>query len=392
MDKKTKKIFKTLLPVLILLAGLAIMMILIKSRPEQVKVQREPASVFVEVMEVSAMDRRAKIMATGTVTPAREISVVPQVSGVITRVSRNLVAGGFFKKGDLLFEIDNTDYALILKSAESLRAKAEFELESIKSRAEIARKEWEIMKGSNGEQPNSLVLYEPQLKNGQAALDSSLASVKLAEHNLARTILRAPFDARVRSKSIDVGQYITPGAPVAVLAGTETAEVVVPLKKEELDWVTLPKQGFWTGGSPATVSIGHGTGTFTWSGSVVRSLGEVNPKTKMISVVVEIKDPYGTKNRNKNAKKLLNGSFVNVSITGHELRGVFTLPRSVLREGSTVWTMDEQNLLRIKEVGVLRTEKNRIIIDSGLEDGDKIVLTKISGAANGLRLKTEVAK
>ncbi|KKL72286.1 hypothetical protein LCGC14_2086420, partial [marine sediment metagenome] len=103
---------------------------------------------------------------------------------------------------------------------------------------------------------------------------------------------------------------------------------------------------------------------------------------------VEVKDPYAIKGRAKGSTKLLNGSFVNVSIMGRDLSGVFTLPRTVLREGSTIWVMDKQGMLRIKEVGVLRMEKDRVIIDSGLEDGDNIVLTRFSGAADGLRLRT----
>ncbi len=385
---KSSKALKIFLPVAILLAGFAVMMIMVKSRPEQKKVQRLSPAILVEVMRAEARDTRSMIHATATVSAAREVTVIPQVSGVVTSVEKDFVAGGFFRKGQLLFTIDETDYALALKSVEAALAKARHDIATVKSRAAIAQQEWELLDNGKGEKPNPLVLYGPQLKEAEAALESAGASVELAQVRLARTKLRAPFDVRVRTESIDVGQYISMGSKVAVLAGTETAEVVVPLLREELGWVRLPRPGARTGGSVAMVSMGQGSGKVAWSGQVVRSLGEVDPKSRMVSVVVEVKDPYGIKAKNEGTDRLLNGSFVNVSITGRGLGRVFSVPRTVLREGSTIWVMDEQGMLRIKEVGVLRTEKDRIIINSGLDDGDNIVLTRISGAADGLRLRT----
>ncbi|MCK4911410.1 MAG: efflux RND transporter periplasmic adaptor subunit [Thermodesulfovibrionales bacterium] len=390
--KMDNKALKVILPVAILLAGFLVMMIMVKSRPEQKKVQRQAPAMLVEIMRAESTDTISMVHATATVSAAREVTLVPQVSGVVTSLSRNFKAGGFFKKGQLLFSIDKTDYALALKSAEAARAKALHTLETVRSRADIAGREWEILDNGKGKKPNPLVLYEPQLKEAQAALESADASVKLAELKLSRTKLRAPFDARVRSENIDVGQYIGMGSQVALLAGTETAEVVVPLLKEELGWISIPRPGSKDGGSLATVSMGQGGGgTAFWNGNVVRSLGEVDPKSRMVSVVVEIKDPYGIKAKSSDTKILLNGSFVDVTIMGRSLKDVFVLPHSVLREDSTIWVMDEQGLLRINKVNVLRTEKDRIIIDSGLKDGDNIVLTRFSGAARGLRLRTGAA-
>ena len=386
--KKHSKALKIFLPVAILLAGLAVMMIMVKSRPEQKKVQRHSPAILVEVMRAESTDTISIVHANATVSAAREVTVVPQVSGVVTSVEKDFVAGGFFRKGQTLFTIDETDYALALKSVEASLAKARHDLETVKSRAAIALQEWELLDDGKGEKPNPLVLYEPQLKEAEAGLESADALVQLAELKLSRTKLRAPFDVRVRSESIDVGQYIGMGSQVALLAGTGTAEVVVPLQKEELGWISIPRPGSKGGGSRATVSMGQEGGTASWNGSVVRSLGEVDPKSRMVSVVVEIQDPYGIRAKSSDTKILLNGSFVDVTIMGRPLKDVFVLPRSVLREDSTIWVMDEQGLLRINKVGVLRTEKDRIIIDSGLKDGDNIVLTRFSGAADGLRLRT----
>ncbi len=390
--KMDNKALKIILPAVILLAGFLIMMIMIKSKAEQKKEQRQSPAMLVEIIRAQRSDTSAIVHATAIVSAAREVTLVPQVSGVVISLAGNFKAGGFFKKGQLLFSIDRTDYALALKSAEASMAKARRDLETVKSRAGIAQREWELLDNGKGEKPNSLVLYEPQMKEAEAALESADALVKLAQLNLNRTSLYAPFDARVRSESIDVGQFIGMGSQVALLAGTETAEVVVPLLKEDLGWISIPRPGSGNSGSQATVSMGQGGGTASWRGHVVRSLGEVDPKNRMVSVIVEIKDPYGMRARSSDKEMLLNGAFVDVTIMGQPLKGVFVLPRSVLREDSTVWVMDEQGLLRINKVNVLRMGKDRIIIDSGLKDGDNIVLTRFSGAAEGLRLRTGAAK
>ncbi|KKK75460.1 hypothetical protein LCGC14_2873480, partial [marine sediment metagenome] len=184
--KKDSKALKIILPVAILLAGFLVMMILVKSRPEQKKVQRQAPAMLVEVMEAQATDTNAMVHTTATVSAAREITIVPQVSGVVTSVEKDFVAGGFFKKGQMLFTIDKTDYALALKSAEAARAKALHTLETVKSRADIAEQEWEILDNGKGEKANPLVLYEPQLKEAEASLESADATVKLAELNLSR--------------------------------------------------------------------------------------------------------------------------------------------------------------------------------------------------------------
>jgi multidrug resistance efflux pump len=103
------------------------------------------------------------------------------------------VAGGFFRQGERLFSIEDTDYRLALERAEATRAKAEYELATIESQAEVARVEWERLYEDSGEEPNPLVLYEPQLKNARAALASAGSSVRQAEIDLERTRVRASF-------------------------------------------------------------------------------------------------------------------------------------------------------------------------------------------------------
>lgn len=381
----TKKIF---IPIIIILLGIVIMAALIVSRPEPKKEIKTDPGVLVQLLEVKKETFRIEVKGTGTVTAAEEVTINPQVSGRIVRVSPQLAVGGFFRTGDILFEIEDTDYSLAIDRAKASRAKAEYDLATIDSQARIARTEWERLNQNVQDQPNPLVLFEPQLKNAESALASADASVKQAELDLERTKIKAPFNCRVRSENIDLGQYVRSGSPVAVLAGTDSSEILVPMTRDALQWLTIPRNGNKDKGSSAVVSFNIGNKLYEWQGRVVRSTGEVDPKTRMMKLVVMINDPYGLENGSAASKPpLVQGTFVEVRFAGRELDNMIVIPRTALRDNSSVWVMDNENKLIIRKIVPLRIEHDQVIISDGIAEGDRVILTNISGAADGMKLR-----
>ena len=380
------KLTKIVLPLLILAAGFAAMRIMIAGRSEPRKEARENPGALVDVLTVTRCERQVRVHGTGTVQPRQEINITPQVSGRVTEVAPLFVAGGFFKKGDILFRIEDTDYRLAVDKASAAMAKAEYELATTDGQARIARQEWERLKLGNGDKPNPLVLYEPQMKNSQAGLLSARAALQQAKLDLERTVLRAPFNAVVRSESVDLGQYIHSGSPVAVLAGTDQAEVVVPLPLHELSWLQVPSRSVNGRGSAATVHLAAGDESFSWQGQVVRTLGDVDPHGRMARVVVAVDDPYGLKSRADNRPELAMGTFVQLILLGTTLQNVAAIPAAAMRDGSTVWIMNDEHL-KIRPVQVVRRAQDEVVIGNGLQSGDKVVLTTLAGAAEGMKLR-----
>lgn len=380
------KLFKIVLPLLIIAAGAVAMRLLILSRPEPKKEARENPGALVEVLAATRGERRVEVQGTGIVLPRQEINVIPQVSGRVVEVAPGLVAGGFFRQGEVLFRLDAADYRLDVDRARAAAARAEYELATVEGQAHIAREEWERLALADGGDPNPLVVYEPQLKNARAALLSARAALAQAELDLERTVLRAPFNALVRSESLDLGQYLNAGAPVAVLAGTDQVELVVPLPLQDLEWLQIPRRGEAAAGAAATVRLAGADGRHEWPGRVVRSLGDVDPQGRMFRVVVEVADPYGLKSRRDGRPELAIGSFVEVSLQGRTLPDVAVLPTSALRDGGTVWIMNDAHL-KIRPVEVLRQTRDEVVIGRGLAAGDQVVLTAVSGAAEGMKLR-----
>lgn len=387
MSVKTK-LLKIVLPIVIILAGFAGMKLLILSRPAPIKETRETPGVLVEVISVKKENRPVIVAGTGTVGPRQEAGITPQVGGRVIYLAPGFVAGGFFRKGELLFRIEDTDYTLAIERAKAALAKAEYDLATVESQARVARVEWARLKFEEKTEPNPLVFYEPQLKNARASVDSAKAALLQTELDLARTSVYAPFTCLVRSEEIDLGQYVTVGRSVATVAGTSVAEIVVPLPLGEMQWLRIPRRDFQGNGSPAKVKLTVGGRALTWEGRVVRSLGEVDPRGRMARAVVAINDPYNLERGASNDRPNLEiGTFVDVEISGKKLSEVFVVPRLALRDGDTVWTVDEEMKLRIKPIQVVRREREKLIIRDSFEEGDMVVLTNISGAAEGMKLR-----
>jgi RND family efflux transporter MFP subunit len=382
-----QKLFKIGLPIIIVLLGVGVFVFLKSLKQEPQQEIGQDLGMLVEVFTVENQDWQVTVTDTGTVQAAQEISIIPQTSGEVIYVSPSMEEGGFFSKGEELFKVDSTDYQLALEQAKATEAEAELNLATIESWSRIARAEWERIKQVDEDEPNPLVVYEPQLKNAQAELASAKAAVKQAELNLERTEIRAPFNCRIRSENIDIGQYVRAGSSVAVVAGTDTAEVIVPLPLDELRWLDVPMKGSQKKGSMATIHLEINGKDYERKGKIVRSTGEVDPMSRMTKVVIELKDPYGLLHEGNARKALITGSFVNVSIRGGRLKDVFLVPRTAIRDNDSVWIMDKDDLLRIRNVQIVRYEREHVLVKDSLEDGERIVLTNIPGAADGMKLR-----
>lgn len=379
---------KIALPIIIIAAGLAGAAIMIKGRQAPMKERPQNPGALVRVLDVSPTDHRINVTATGTVQPQQQIEVTPQVSGRVVEVSPKFIAGGFFAKGERLFVIEAVDYELAAQQAEANLARAEMTLATVESQARIARQEWQRLQDGTDTEPNPLVLYEPQLKEARANVASARAALEQARLNLKRTVLRAPFAARVSSEQVDLGQYVRAGASVGSLAGTARAEIVVPLPLEELSHLHIPGRGSDGPGSTAEVRLDLNGRSCTWNGRVVRSLGEMDPRGRMARVVVAVDDPYQLNGeRDGDRPDLAVGMFVEVTLQGSTLQDVFRIPRRALREDSRVWVVGDNDELRIRAVEVVRREKDHLYLDGGLEAGERIVLTNLSGAADGMKLR-----
>jgi RND family efflux transporter MFP subunit len=392
---------RRLIALAIVLGALAVMIVLIALRPRPQR-QRPPAAdplVAIEIVREAA--KPVTVTGWGTVQPRDAITLVPQVGGRVVAASANLRAGGFFPAGEILIEIEPTDYELMVEQARSQVAQAEVALALAREEAAAARLEWERTSrdalggagmrdpdqapGDTGRaEPGPLVLREPQLRQAQANLAASRAALRRAELDLVRCRITAPFDGRVQSQSVAVGQVVRPGEILASIHDIQTSEITVHVPDRELAWIDVSMTSAdINGGTPAAVRATFAGSEHTWPGRVVRLGGSVDPGSRQVPVVVEVAAPYEP---HEERPPLMSGMFVNVTFTSEPPPGAVVIDRKALRPGDLVWTLDGEDRLRIGPVTVARTDLETAVITSGLKPGDRLITSSLQYVIDGMRL------
>jgi hypothetical protein len=106
----------------------------------------------------------------------------------------------------------------------------------------------------------------------------------------------------------------------------------------------------------------------------------------MARVIVSVQDPLGLSQGFDSKLPLLLGSFVEVKIDAGELEDTFTIPRAALREGSKIWVVGHDNLLKIKGATVIWPEKETVLISNTLEKGDQLIVSDLRVALPGMKV------
>ena len=366
---------------------------MIRNRPApETRVADLPAPL-VEVSEIRFTDVAMSVFTEGTVMPRTQSELVPEVAGRVIEVSPSLVSGGFFEKDDVLLRLDPRDYELAIVRTRAAIAQAELRLATERQEAALAQNEWELL--GNG-RPTPLAMREPQIAEALAALASAQATLEQAGYNLERTVLRAPYAGRVRQERVDVGQYVVPGASVATLYAIDVAEVRLPIADKELAYVNLPLAYRQDGneadprGPRVTLRSNFGGKNHEWTGDIVRTEGVIDPETRMIHVIARVNDRYA-RGADPSRPPLAVGMFVEAEIRGRRSGPVVVLPRSVIRGTNDVLVVQD-GVLFFRKVGFLRQERDRVLVNAGLEDGDRVVTSPLEGAVSGMRVRVQEAE
>ncbi len=379
--KTRRVILSIVLCIVILGAGFAIMRHMVSNRPRPQRQVKPYSGPLVEVTTASRSKARVTVTATGTIQAARRAEIGPQVAGIVSRVAAGLDAGARFEKDALLFTIDDTDYRLAVRQADAAVARARSAITLLEGKIEVARLEWQRL--HPGETPPSLVVYEPQLQEARASLAAAEAALDQARTNLARTMVRAPFTCRILQESVAEGEYVKSGNVLLTVVDAEQLEIQAPVELVNLQWITVDPEH----GSPALAIKRLNGRRLTWPGRVSRLLADVDSKGRMARLVISLE-----KTGADFSIPPLVGMFVDLEIQGAELADIVVIPRRALRLNNTVWVVDADGELAIRPVHVLRLQGDEAWIDQGIDTGDRLVLTSLSGVANGMKVRIREAQ
>lgn len=365
----------------------AVTVLLYLNRPATETAEPVYKPVSVDVAEVVKQSLRIPIQAQGTVTPQHQSSLLAEVQGRVIEVSPAFNVGGFVAEGDVLLRIDPRDYKTNLLRAEAAVETAESALAQEKGRAQVALNEWQRLPAGSqrSQEAKDLYLRKPQLDQAKAQLLAAQADLGTARDNLERTVIRAPYDALIKEKHTDLGQFVAPGTPLAEVFSIAAAEVRLPIPQGKLDYLDLPQLDGKSTGTSIDLYTDVGGEIKHWKAQLHRTEGVFDERSRSLYAVARIEDPYGIESGT--SEQLRIGTFVNANIQGRELTDIVPLPRYVLRAGNFVWVVDENSRLRNRKVTLLRAGGDQIYVSAGLDDGDLVSLTTLDSSFESAKVR-----
>ena len=409
--------------------------LMIALRPEPPRRPPEVLAPLVQTMLAEPRSGVMKVAGNGTVRPRAQVVLAPQVSGKIVYVSPALVSGGRVRKGQLLVQIEESDYQNQLRQAEADVAQQEVTLLQAEEESQIAREEYgrfreredvrqvispyasvddndyaaRLIDNRETEQPaaapasdepSGLVLREPQRLAAEAALARAEAVLENARLALSRTRIVAPFDGYIRSETIDIGQFVSMGQSLAEIFAADEVEVVVPLATDEA--ALIPN--LWSKRAdagdiviPAGVFMEYGGQNYRWDAYVHRAEAALDAATRTVDVVLRVPRPFEGGEiievpgevdlLASHAPPLLVGQYTSVRIDGAEVQDYFVIPRRALRVDDEIWTIKNDSLIHIAKVQVIQKVDDEVFVLGDMDENTEVVVSDLSAVTEGMRVR-----
>ena len=326
----------------------------------------------------------------GSVVPAREITLKTRVPGEIQFIHPEFVEGGFIHAAEKVLKIDAEDYELAIARKESTVVNAQYELQVEMGYQDVARQEWSLLypERTANAQEEELALRKPHLAKARSDLAAARAELEQARLNLSRTGIFAPFNAIVRSTHVDVGSQVSTQDALAQLVGTDEYWIQVSLPVERLAWIQIPRTKAEEGAAVTVFYRGNQR-----QGRVIRLFSDLETEGRMARILVSVKDPLGLASKiRESAPSMLIGEYVRVVVQGQRLKDVYRIPRSALRDNSTIWILADEGTLKIIPVETVWRDADHVLIKNGIVPGQRMIVSDLSAPVDGLPLRDSDAE
>lgn len=419
-------------PIVPVLVGVLILLFAAKDRAAPTQSQPEELASLVRVITTTPQFFTPRITGFGTVIPSRTLDVIAQVSARVAHVNEQLTRGAFIAKGDILAILSAEDFELEIAEASSDIAIADINLEELEVELLAQQKSLEIAKAAFDLENKELsrlrtllerrVISEQQVENQQALVFEREATVQDLENKIAlnpirkkalkhakrkseltletarlnrsRTVIRAPFDARVARVDIGIGKFVAAGTSIGELDGTDTASIDVQLNPVSMSEFAGLLYEVRTEASTglrnvskeleklsATVRIGYGG---AWQAKVDRISDTVDPDTRSLGLIVSVDNPYDDAHPGTRTP-LVKGMFATVELTGPEVPNKTVLPRSAVTNGK-VMTVSGDNRLVLADVQIAYHHEDIVVLKAPLAAGTRVIVSDLSPAIEGMLL------
>ncbi|MDG1854555.1 MAG: efflux RND transporter periplasmic adaptor subunit [Verrucomicrobiales bacterium] len=325
----------------------------------------------VDIWEAEVSDYDVIIKSQGVTKPKRSTILAAEVAGKVVAVSPKFEVGEYFDKGEIILEIDMADYEAIEFQAASVLADAKLALEKERALAKQALIDWKALGGDGT--PNDLVLRKPQMQSALAKVVSAKAGFEKAARDLDRTKIRSPYKCQIRESLVELGSTLAAGSAATAVDSANDFELRLPVSLEDYAFIDV------IAGAPLTLEAKIAGVVYKWRGELLRTEGQVDQSSQSVFFVANVNAVEGD-------KFLSSGLFLNAKISGKKLKDVYALPRKALYGKNKIIIVGSDNKVSSREVVVIRTERNKVIVKNGIENGERIATTPILNVINGMEV------
>jgi len=410
-----KAIVQAVLALAVLFAAFQGMNRLVATKPEVAKRPVQEKSYAVTTVPVEIQDHAPAIKIYGETVAGRQVDLRTLVAGEIVSVHQELKAGGQLKKGDELLAVDRFDFEGAVTEAKANLAEAkarQVENEGrvalevanvvrVREQLEFAQKDLEraaqlrqsgsvtertlderrllVSQRQQGlEQRINTLALERAKVDQQAAVISRLEwRLANAERDLENTVLRAPFDAIVRSEAAQAGRMVGVNDVVASLYSRDELEVRFTLSDNQ--YGRLVADAGTVVDREAKVLWHLGSEPLTYSAVIDRVGADVARTRGGVDVFAKIQFEPG-------ATPLRPGAFVEVSVPDQTYGASARIPETALYGGGKVFVVDEGRM-ESRQVQGLALDDGYIIVRGNLSAGDELITTRIPEAGDGVLIQ-----
>ena len=406
---------------IILLSGVGGFLALASLKKPPAEVETGERALKVEVIAVAAQSTPVHITGYGQVRALNSVRISAQVAGQVQSVHPRLEVGEVIPAGELLFEIDPRTYAAAVAQSQaevaqwssSLRrmrkqyaidrerlktlqrsrdlAKAEFDRlddlysnNSVGTRSGVDRAEqaYNAALDLSDQMAQSVAVYPIRIKETQSSLAGTEARLQMAQADLDRCRVPAPFTGRLTQAAVEIGQYVAPGQSLVTIADDTVLEIQVPLDSRDVRrWLQFKAAGPSTTGAwfgepeavPCKIRWTEDKQGHVWHG-ILHRVVTFDQKTRTVTVAVRVASQDAL-SRDKGLP-LVEGMFCEVEIAGRKLENAFQVPRSAVSFKNTVF-MAKNRRLKTIPVEVARVDNDFAYITGGLSDGDRVITTRL---------------
>ncbi|MGI9408405.1 MAG: efflux RND transporter periplasmic adaptor subunit, partial [Hyphomicrobiaceae bacterium] len=421
-----------------ILIGLAVLYFMASGRSAPERKPPEENARVVRTITVEPVQLVPRVTGFGSVYPGTVWTGIAQVSGEVVYVHPRLKNGTILPAGTEIIRISPADFTIAISQAQanirSAEAKlAELEVSQANStdlltiekrglelhETELARKQGLVKRQVVAQSvvdlehrdtlaqrkrvqdlENTLRLLPTQRRVQQEQIAINKAQLQSAELNLARTRIKLPFDARIGDVKVESGQFAQTGSTLVTADSVDVAEVEAQIPTSQFRAMVQASAPSNVAGGitpqsvskiikaigfEATVRLHSGDDIVEWPARFARISDTVDPKTRTIGAIVAVDDAYA-KAAPGQRPPLSKGMFVEIEIRTRAKGQSIVVPRSALHD-DRLYVVDADDRLELRPVTTGLAQGNLVVIASGINPGERIVVSDLVPAIAGMLLK-----